>query len=408
MRRPFRLALVGLLLAPIVFLPSARAARANEVHLIPDDKAAWTPGRLFGFLRPGHNYGERKIEVETTPSNAVLDLYYVRAGFQKRYEQADAPATVILPTRSESTDRDTVTIRASAEGWKAKEVTLKVRGNEDKVLLELDPLANTLYTVAHTYFGGRGSLSFQTAEAPQVRLQKGARSFQVSLAETARGEALEESFAQVKSPLIGGLAAQQVGDDLLVRVALADGVTATDFEIRSRQSHDPISDHYLFSLDFLPTDGRKQAVEEAQAALGRITRRDVSGCALDFDSALRAGLDPADLARTLAPSGSFIDPYLRAAMRRLGEVSAGGRVTLLDGTQYAPSNPLELSAAMSEASHAVGYLALLRRFVDLLEPESERAVALRSLVAPAVGAKHFDALLAKARQAEAACPSGAR
>jgi hypothetical protein len=405
MRRTILLALAGLLLAPIA---AARTADANEVHLIPEDKAAWTPGRLFGFLRPGHNYGERTIRVETTPSDAVVDLYYVRAGFQKRYEQAEAPVTVVLPKRSESTDRDTVTIRASAEGWKAKEVTLKVQGKEDEVLLELDPLANTLYAVAHTYFGGRGSLEFHTKEAPQVRLQRGARSIQVALAETARGEALEESFSQVKSPLVGGLGSQQVGDDLLVQVAFAKGVGTDDVDLRSRQSQDPISDHYLFSLDVLPRDGGADAVEEARAALARIARSDVTGCARDFDAALREGLDPADLARTLAPSGSFTDPYLRAAMRRLGEVSPEGRVTLLDGTQYAPSNPLELAAAMSEASRAVGYLALLRRFVALLEPEAQREVALRSLVAPGLGAAEFSAVLDAARRAERACPSGAR
>ncbi|MBW2313392.1 MAG: hypothetical protein JRH10_04300 [Deltaproteobacteria bacterium] len=384
------------------------AAAADEVHLIPEDKAAWTPGRMFGFLRPGHNYGDRQIEVETTPSDAVVDLYYVRAGFQKRYEQADAPVTVVLPTRSASTSRDTVTIRASAEGWKAKEVTLRVQGKEDKVLLELDPLANMLFAVSHSYFGGRGSVSFQTKEAPQVRLQKGARSFQVSLAETARGEALEQSFSQVKSPLVGGLGSQQVGDDLLVRVVLAPGVTASDIEMRSRQSHDPIGDRYLFSLDFLPVDGGERSVEEARAALKRIARGDVSGCALDFDSALRSRLDAADLARSLAPSGSFTDPYLRSAMRRLGEVSEGGRIVLLDGSQYAPSKPLELAAAMTEASQARGFLALLRRFVDLLEPEAQRTVAFRSLVAPGVGAAEFVEMLSAAEAAEAACPSRSR
>jgi hypothetical protein len=124
---------------------------------------------------------------------------------------------------------------------------------------------------------------------------------------------------------------------------------------------------------------------------------------LEFDSVLRERLDPADLARALAPSGSFTDPYLRAAMRRLGEVSEGGRVTLLDGSQYAPSSPLELAAASSQAGQAVGYLALLRRFVELLEPEPQRAVALRSLVAPAMGAAEFEEALAGARAAERAC-----
>jgi hypothetical protein len=188
-----------------------------------------------------------------------------------------------------------------------------------------------------------------------------------------------------------------------VRVALAKGTSATDLELRSRQSHDPIGDHYVFSLDFVPADGGARSVEEAQAALSRIRRQDVTGCALAFDSALRERLDPADLARALAPRGSFTDPYLRAAMRRLGEVSEGGRVTLLDGSQYAPSSPLELSAAASQAHQAVGYLALLRRFVELLEPEPQRAVALRSLVAPGVGAAEFEEILAAAEAAERAC-----
>jgi hypothetical protein len=408
MRRILPLVCASLLLAPCASLVLAPIAAADEVHLVPEDKASWSPGNLFGFLRPGHNYGDRKIEVETTPSDAVLDLYYVRAGFQKRYEQADAPATVVLPSRAAATKRDTVTIRASAEGWRAKEVTLRVHGSEKKLLLELEPLANVLEAVAHTYFGGRGSLSFRTKEAPQVRLQKGSRSFQVSLAETARGEALEQTFSQVSSPLVGGLGAQQVGDDLLVRIALAEGVTDGDLELRSRQSHDPITDQHLFSVDFLPADGGARSVEEAQAALQRIQRRDVTGCARDFDAALRERLDPADLARTLAPSGSFMDPYLRAAMRRLGEVSDGGRVAMLDGAEYAPANPLELAAAMSQASQAHGYLALLRRFVALLEPEAQRAVSLRSLVAPGVGAAEFAAILAAADAAEAACPSGSR
>ncbi len=396
------LLLAGLML-PVSSIPVARAA-AEVVHLVPDEKASWTPGRMFGFLRPGHNYGERKIVVETTPSDAVLDLYYVRAGFQKRYEQAEAPATVVLPSRSEATGRDTVTIRASAEGWKAKEVTLRVQGSEDRLLLELEPLANTLDAVAHTYFGGRGSLSFLTKEAPQVRLQKGARSFQVALHETARGEALEASFSQVRSPLVASLAAQQLGDDLMVRIALAPGATGADIELRSRQSHDPISDHYVYSLDVLPAgDAGARSVEDAQAALHRIRRQDVTGCALAFEDALRQGLDPAKLSRALAPRGSFTDPYLRAAMRRLGEVSPGGRVHMLDGSQYSPSNPIELTAAQGDASGARGYLALLRRFVALLEPEPQRGIALRSLIAPQLGADAFDALLRAAEAEEASC-----
>ncbi|NNL65288.1 MAG: hypothetical protein HKP30_03495, partial [Myxococcales bacterium] len=71
-----------------------------------------------------------------------------------------------------------------------------------------------------------------------------------------------------------------------------------------------------------------------------------------------------------------------------------------------PHNPLELSAAMSQASQAQGYLALLRRFVGLLEPESQRRVSLRSLVAPGLGVASFDAAMDAAEAAEAGCASG--
>jgi hypothetical protein len=42
----------------------------------------------------------------------------------------------------------------------------------------------------------------------------------------------------------------------------------------------------------------------------------VSGCAARFDESLRESLEPAALARALAPRGSFTDPYLRTAMKR--------------------------------------------------------------------------------------------
>ncbi len=410
MKRPTNsvLAALGFALAACVVSAAAglagRAAAGGEVvHLMPEDKASWSPGRMFAFLRPGHNYGERTIQIETTPSDAVLDLYYVRAGFQKRYEQAEAPATVVLPRRVEATGRDTVTIRASAEGYKAREVTLRVRGSEDELLLELDPLANVLYSVEHSYFGGRGSLSFLTKEAPQVRMQKGKRSFQVALHETARGETLERDFGQVKSPLVGAMASQQAGDDLMVRVAFAKESDPSAYELRSRQSHDPISDQYRYTVDFVPADGGAEAIERAKGALDRISRKDVGACALVFDETLRGALEPASLARALTPRGAFTDRFLRAAMKRLGQLDDAGRVRMIDGSEYATHNPLELSAAMSQASQARGFLAVLRAFVAGLEPEGQRATSLRSLVAPDLGAAEFAALVEAAEAKEAAC-----
>ena len=94
------------------------AETAETVILRPDRPASWRPSKLFAFLRPGHNYGERSIEIETIPSGATIDLFYIRANFQKRYEQAESPAKVILPNRAEAGPRDAVTIRAFAEGYR--------------------------------------------------------------------------------------------------------------------------------------------------------------------------------------------------------------------------------------------------------------------------------------------------
>ena len=88
----------GLLLAALLL---AGAARAETVALIPDKRASWGPTNLFApitglFLGgPGYWYSQREIAIDTTPPGAVLDLFYVRRNFQKAYEQADAPVTVI-------------------------------------------------------------------------------------------------------------------------------------------------------------------------------------------------------------------------------------------------------------------------------------------------------------------------
>ncbi|HSF02753.1 MAG TPA: hypothetical protein VLA62_07080, partial [Solirubrobacterales bacterium] len=115
------------------------------------------------------------------------------------------------------------------------------------------------------------------------------------------------------------------------------------------------------------------------------------------------GLEPESLARALAPRGAFTDPFLRAALRRLGEVSPGGAIELTDGTRYRASLPLELAAAASEPAQAKGYLALLRRLVAELEPADHRVEALRGLVAPELPRADFNAVLAEALARERAC-----
>jgi hypothetical protein len=405
------------LLVPLV-LSAAPAGHAlppgdddyDVVELIPDEPPAWTPNNLFapitGFLLgggPSYWYAKRVVEIETTPPGAVLDLFYVRRNFQKRYEQADAPVRVILPSRIEATDRDSLTIRALLDGYRQQEVQVRVRSRDEHVVIDLSPLPNSLVAFSHTYFAGRGSLNFLTKEALTFRLQQSADGFGVVLTETGQSPEAGEAMQGVRSALVDSVKGQQLGEDLVVRVALSEIGRGGGFDTRSRQSVDPVRGLHLFALDLVPRDGGAADVERARAALDRIDSADVSGCALEFDQALRGELDPAEVARALTPSGAYTDNFLRAAMKRLGEVSPGGVIRMLDGSGFDGSIPIELMAAATQPGQAIGYLALLRTFVAELEPAAHRSAALRGLIAPERPQASFDGALHEAEQREQGC-----
>ena len=398
--RPARLLLVA---AATVGGALAANAALQTVRLVPDDRASWRASNLFSFLRPGHNYGARYIDVTTTPPNATLDLFYVRSNFQKRYEQASAPVRVELPKRSEAGPRDAVNIRAFLDGHRQREVSVRVASSQTSVHIDLEPLPNRLEGAAYTYFAGRAALTFLTKEAPTVRVQEQEGGFRVILSETALQPDVD--FAGVRSPLVEKVEALQLGEDLLVRVKLPASVQVgrdAPWQLRSRQARDELRNLYVYSVELAPTDGGAAAVARARGALASITAADVSGCAGRYDAVLRDRLDEAALARALSPRGSFTDPYLRAAMKRLGEVQ-GGRIALLDGSSFDAGNPIELTAAQSQPGDAVGYLALLRSFVAKLESPDQQRATLRGIVAPEIDAARFDAVVEDAERAERQC-----
>ena len=71
---------------------------------------------------------------------------------------------------------------------------MKVTSRTDEVHLEMEALPNVLRAVSHTYFGGRASLAFLTEEPLTVRIQNRDSSFNVVLAETAKGPELGDSL----------------------------------------------------------------------------------------------------------------------------------------------------------------------------------------------------------------------
>jgi hypothetical protein len=399
-----RIALLGLLSA----LPVAEA-RAEVIELIPKDRPSWSPANLFApitglFLGgPGYWYSPRKIEIETTPPGAVLDLFYVRINFQKGYEQTDAPATIVLPSRIEAGPRDSLMIRALLDGYRQREVHVRVRSREEKIHIELEPLANQLVAMTHSTFAGRTTLSFLTKEALTFRVQDGSEGFSIVLTSTGIAPGAAGTLEGVRSSILKSVKPQQLGEDLVVRVVLSDEARALKLETRSRQSFDPIRGLHTFALDLVAPENGATPVQRAQAALKAIQPGMVSGCSAEFDSALREKLEPSALTRALAPKGSFSDPYLRAALKRLGELSPDGTLTLVDGTRFRPTVPIELSAAASQSGEVQGYLAMLRQLVAELEPPADRREALRGLIAPEIGAASFDEIVSAAELREQQC-----
>jgi hypothetical protein len=403
----FRRLLTAMLLLP---LP---AAAGEVVELIPDERASFSSSNVFAPITglfmggPGYWYKTREIEVETVPPGALLDLFYVRASFQKAYEQAESPATILLPSRVEAGKRDSVTIRALKDGFRQKEVRVKVRSRQTKVLIELSPLPNSLLAVSHTYFAGRGSLAFLTKEALNFRIQKSDSGYSVVLTETAANGAAQATIDGVSSPLVRPLQAQQLGEDLVVRVALTEAAVHDEVEIRSRQAFDNVRGVHIFALDLVPADGGAEAVHRAKAALVRIGTEDVTGCALAYGSALREQIETAELSRALAPNGSFTDPYLREAMKRLGQLSPDGVIRLTDGSRFHAAAPIELMAAAAQSAEAIGYLAILRSFVAELEPPESRRETLRGLIAPELAVERFHAIAEVAETREQRCRASA-
>jgi hypothetical protein len=205
----------------------------------------------------------------------------------------------------------------------------------------------------------------------------------------------------MRSPLVGEVYGEQLGEDLLVKVSLTQAAVGQT-EVRSRQQYNAARDLHEFVLELVSDQGAG-AVQNALAALANVGAADVTGCALAFDSTARDQLDPGALNRALAPQGDFTDRYVRAAMRRLGEVTPGGAVEFTDGSRYSPAVPIELEVSLNQAASAQGFLSLLRTFVFELEAADYRVETYRSLIAPEMDSATFEVVFDKASSAEKTC-----
>jgi len=381
----------------------------DVVDMTPDTPPSWS-FRYLGapvialFRGTDYVYAPRRVGIETTPADGYLDLFYVRSGFQKRFEQSESPVTVILPSRLEAGPRDAFTVRAFADGYRPKSVTIRLADRFGDVKIDLEPLPNRLEVVSHRYFAGRSSIDLLTPEALTFRVQQAEDGYALILNETSLGDSARASVESIRSPLIEEAYSQQLGSDLMIKLVLVDPSSRDSVEVRSRQGYDAPRDLHEFSLDLMPAESGATSIATALDALAALSTKDVTGCRMEFDDALRAELDAGDLSRALRPRGAFTDRYLRAAMRRLGEVSVDGVVDFVDGTQLRPEDAIELEMAIANAATAKGYLALLDAFVARLEADAgNRTTALQTLLAPESPTNRFESHLKRARDVAGEC-----
>jgi hypothetical protein len=399
--------LIGLLLLTLIALP-ATAAEREIIDLIPTKRSSWTIERLFapitGLFRggPSYWYGERSIEIDTMPPGASLDLFYVRENIQRRFERAESPILLQLPTRIQAGPRDSVTIRAILDGHLHQEVNLEVRSRETQLTIELAPLPNRLEAMTHTYLLQRGSLKFLTSEEVKFRLQKMSDGFSIALTETGHSEDAFKTMQGASSDNIKSLRAEQLGEDLVVRVQLHD-TTRNKLDLRSTQGYDAVRKLYQFTVELVPIEGNAAVLARSGDALNRVQRSDVFECALDFDRSMRSQLDSETLSRALAPSSSFLGRHLRAALQRLGELSPDGLITLIDGSKFRPWVTIDLTAASAQSAEAIGFLSLLRAFIAELESSEHRRNALRGVIAPELDSERFIAIIDVAENLERRC-----
>jgi hypothetical protein len=385
----------------------AEAAPGEVLDMRPENPASWglrhLSAPLVSIIRgSGYMYSPREIVVRTVPASSYLDIFYVRSGFQKRFEQAEAPLTVILPSRLAAGSRDSLTIRAFAEGYRQKSVTFKLSADFRAVNIDLAPLPNSLDGLSHRSFAGRATISFLTSEALTFRLQEASDGYGVILTETAISDEARDAVSEIVSPLVLEGYSQQLGEDLMVKLVLRP--EAGPVEVRSRQSYNFPRSLHVFTIDLVSKGSDTSGVQAAIKSLALLSGSDIQGCALAFDAALRGELEAGALARALRPSGSFTDRFLRAAMRRLGELSPEGSVEFSDSTRLDVEDPIELEMAMSAAAGAYGYLALLRSFSAEMEAdENFQREALRSLVAPELAPRIFAEVLSRSEKKEKDC-----
>jgi hypothetical protein len=394
-----RAGLVTLALSSFALQSSAQTAGMMEIDMSPNEPASFGIRNFAAgatAILGGWNYWykERIVEVETVPADARLQLFFIRSNFQKRFERVDPPILVRLPSRIETTKKDSFAVRVAANGYSTKELSIKVNDVPNKLVIKLDPLPNSLVGLTETHLAGRTTLTFRTTKEPELRVMKsrGFDGFTISMSETAKQLPSE---ATISGGWVEGVEVAQAGEDLLVRIE----TKGSDVEARSKQTYDPVRREHVFAVDLLKEGTRRPTSQQVRAELERVPFSIGNACALGFEATIRSQMDPDEISRGLRPTGSVADLYRREAMLRLGRLDQG-QVRTLEGEVLRTGSPIELELALQSGAAVTGYVALLGEFA---RTQADAPLAMRSLIAPGMDAGEFEAIYLKADSARESC-----
>jgi hypothetical protein len=379
------------------------AFTSSGIAMKPDSLAQWA-NLLPALARPWHYFPQRSIRIETSPPGALLDLAYLRHGAQLMFEQVRAPLEVELPSRFVAHRSDALSVQAFVPGYQPVRVTAPLHGDTEELQIELERIENTVEIVGYRYLAQRGALTLLSRGELEVRVSSATDEFYVVLPRAALSEAAGKVLDSLQSPQIERASAIQLRRDLLLQLRLGEVARAEIPTLRIFTGFDTARQLHRTVLVLSRPEGR--TTRRALDGLAKIRPEAVSGCALRFDAALRECLEPTHLARALTPSADFVDPILRAALRRLAELSADGQLRLADGTRLHPDLALEFEAALGQAHQVEGFLALLRALVAQMASADQQTRVLRGLVAPELDQGSFEERAANAEHAEQECRVG--
>ena len=371
----------------------------ERIDLYPPEHVMWTPRNVVAGVTSviglyGYWYRPKNVLIETVPADADVSLYYLRGNFQKRYERVAAPIVVELPSRIDSSSHDTFRYRVQKDGFLVVEDRFKVHDVPERLIVELAPLPNSLVFLGQTHLANRTTLTLRTTEEPQVRMAKGSnsKSFTMALAETANKL---DGTPDLKSGFLNGVEIQQLGEDLLLRVAM----TREGLEVRSRSSRDPVRREHIITLDLIEPGTRMVTSGDIRRELAKVPYSGLGRCDARFEAVLRERLDPGVVTRAFRARAAVSEYYQKESMRKLGRLDTG-RVHSVSGETFRIGSPIEFEMAMQSAPTVRGYFGLLG---VIARKQDDPVTFLRSLLAPDMAPADFERVYRAANRAYRSC-----